>query len=120
MLFWEQFLFNEYDMPDLKQKPTLEDFQEYVSQLEKERGFKDQTTIDKCLLLGEEVGELFKAVRKSEGISVDINSSFTEIGDELADIFIYLCAIANRKGINLEAAFRKKEEKNKQRIWKSI
>jgi len=51
---------------------------------------------------------------------VDTSSNFTEIGDELADIFIYLCAIANRKGINLEAAFRKKEEKNKQRIWKKF
>jgi NTP pyrophosphatase (non-canonical NTP hydrolase) len=80
----------------------------------------NQTIIDKCLLLGEEVGELFKAVRKSEGLAVDSNSSFTEIGDELTDIFIYLCAIANRKGIDLEEAFRKKEVKNKLRIWKSV
>jgi len=71
-------------------------------------------------LLGEEVGELFKAVRKSEGLAVDANSNFTEIGDELSDIFIYLCAIANRKGIDLEKAFREKEEKNKKRIWKSL
>jgi len=107
-------------MPELQPKPILENFQEYVSQLEKERGFATQTTIDKCLLLGEEVGELFKAVRKSEGLAVDTNSNFTEIGDELSDIFIYLCAIANRKGIELESAFRKKEEKNKKRIWKTV
>lgn len=69
---------------------------------------------------GEEIGELFIVVRKSEGLAVDINSDFTEIGDELTDIFIYLSAIANRKGIDLEEAFRKKEEKNKQRIWKSV
>jgi NTP pyrophosphatase (non-canonical NTP hydrolase) len=106
-------------MPELQSKPILEDFQEYVSQLEKERGFAHQTTIDKCLLLGEEVGELFKAVRKSEGLAVDTNSNFTEIADELADIFIYLCAIANRKDIDLESAFRKKEEKNKKRTWKT-
>ena len=106
-------------MPDLKQEPTLEDFQQYVTQLEKERSFSSQTIIDKCLLPGEETGELFKAVRKSEGLLVDTSSSFTEIGDELADIFIYLCAIANRKGINMEKAFRKKEEKNKKRIWKT-
>lgn len=68
--------------------------------------------------LGEEVGELFKAVRKSEGLSIDSNSAFTEIGDELTDIFIYLCAIANRKNIDLESAFRNKEEINKKRIWK--
>lgn len=107
-------------MPELKQNPTLKNFQEYVAELENERGFSHQTTIDKCLLLGEEIGELFKAVRKSEGLAVDSNSNFTEIGDELTDIFIYLCAIANGKGIDLEEAFRKKEEKNKQRIWKSV
>jgi NTP pyrophosphatase (non-canonical NTP hydrolase) len=107
-------------MPNLTNNPTLKIFQQYVAELEIERGFASQTTIDKCLLLGEEVGELFKAVRKSEGLAVDTNSSFTEIGDELTDIFIYLCAIANRKGIDLEEAFRKKEEKNKKRIWKSV
>ncbi|MCD6355236.1 MAG: hypothetical protein J7L95_06780 [Prolixibacteraceae bacterium] len=75
---------------------------------------------DKCLLLGEKVGELFKAVRKAEGLLIDTNFNFTEIGDELSDIFIYLCAIANRKGIDLENAFRKKEEKNKKRTWQKI
>ena len=106
-------------MPILKNKPSLPDFQQYVKELEHERGFINQSTIDKCLLLGEEVGELFKAIRKAEGLLVDANSTFTEIGDELADIFIYLCAIANRKGIDLEDAFRTKEEKNKKRVWKS-
>jgi len=104
-------------MPDLKANPTLSDFQKYVAELEVERGFSAQTTIDKCLLLGEEVGELFKAVRKAEGLSIDSNSTSTEIGDELTDIIIYLCAIANRKNINLEDSFRLKEEKNKKRIW---
>lgn len=107
-------------MPLLTTKPTLSDFQQYVTQLETERGFDHQTIIDKCLLLGEEVGELFKAVRKSEGLAVDASSNFTEIGDELTDILIYLCSIANRKGIDLEIAFREKEEKNKKRTWKTL
>ena len=107
-------------MPELNQNPTLANFQKYVAELETERGFAHQTIIDKCLLLGEEVGELFKAVRKSEGLAVDENSSFTEIGDELTDILIYLCAVANRKGIDLEKAFREKEEKNKKRTWKTL
>jgi NTP pyrophosphatase (non-canonical NTP hydrolase) len=107
-------------MPELPSHPILSDFQKYVFELEKERGFSSQTTIDKCLLLGEEIGELFKAIRKTEGLVVDKNSNFTDIGDELADIFIYLCAIANRKNINLEEAFLKKEEKNKIRKWEVI
>ena len=107
-------------MPNLTKNPTLKNLQSYVAELENERGFAHQTIIDKCLLLGEEVGELFKAVRKSEGLAIDSNSNFTEIGDELTDILIYLCAIANRKGIDLESAFLRKEEKNKQRVWKSV
>ena len=55
----------------LKNKPTRKDFQEYVNQLEKERGFIKQNVLQKCLLLGEEIGELFKAIRKMEAISID-------------------------------------------------
>ena len=104
-------------MPELKDNATLLDYQSYVAKLESERGFATQNLRDKCLLLGEEVGELYKAVRKSEGLAIDTQSEFTEVQDELADIFIYLCAIANRLDINLEEAFLDKEVKNKQRRW---
>jgi NTP pyrophosphatase (non-canonical NTP hydrolase) len=104
-------------MPQLGQKAQLRDFQTYVSELERERGFAEQTAKDKCLLLGEEVGELFKAVRKADGLAIDPSSHFGELDGELADIFIYLCAIANRYGIDLEEAFLRKEEKNKLRKW---
>ena len=106
-------------MPKLEPNPTLADFQRYVEQLEQERGFADQTVLDKCLLLGEEVGELFKAIRKSEGLLIDEASPVGEVGEELADILIYLCAIANRTGLDLEAAFRSKEERNHTRTWTS-
>ena len=93
----------------LKEIPALKDFQEYVEELELERGFGDQNVVQKCLLLGEEIGELFKAVRKIESISIDMkNSKITTVEEELADILIYLCAIANRYNINLEKAFRYK------------
>jgi len=106
-------------MPELRSNPTLADFQRYVTQLEQERGFAEQSLLDKCLLLGEEVGELFKAIRKSEGLLIDEDSAVGEIGEELADILIYLCAIANRTGLDLETAFRSKEERNHTRTWKS-
>ena len=102
----------------LKENPTLKDFQEYVIQLEKERGFDHQTVLQKCLLLGEEIGELFKAIRKMEAISVDKNSKITTVEEELADILIYVCAIANRYNIDVEKAFREKEIQNKKRVWK--
>jgi NTP pyrophosphatase (non-canonical NTP hydrolase) len=56
-------------MPELTKNPNLSNFQNYVAELESECGFANQTIIDKCLLLGEEVGELFKAVRKSYSYS---------------------------------------------------
>jgi NTP pyrophosphatase (non-canonical NTP hydrolase) len=104
-------------MPNLKQNPTLKDFQEYVKKLEIERGFSHEKIIEKCLMLGEEVGELFKAIRKSEQIKTDSKSKITSIKEELADVFIFLCAIANRANIDLEKAFREKEKINKKRIW---
>ena len=104
-------------MPELKDNPQLKDYQLYVNELEKERGFETDSSKDKCLLLGEEVGELFQVVRKADGLGIDPQSKVNELEGELADIFIYLCSIANRFDINLEKAFLKKEEKNKERIW---
>lgn len=103
-------------MPELKNS-ELESLQQYVKELELERGFDHQTVIEKCLLLGEEVGELFKAIRKSENIKIDTNSRTHEVANELADILIYTCAIANRYDINLKQAFLEKEELNKKRSW---
>lgn len=105
-------------MPTLTPSPTLRDFQTYVTELEKERGFADQGPLEKCLLLGEEVGELFKAIRKAQKIKIDEKSKVGDVGHELADVMIYLCSIANRYGVDLETAFREKEEENKTRVWK--
>jgi NTP pyrophosphatase (non-canonical NTP hydrolase) len=102
----------------LNADPTLRDFQEYVKRLEAERGFTQQNAIEKCLLLGEEMGELFKAVRKTMKLKTDVNANIGSIDEELADIMIYVCSIANRFDIDLEDAFRKKEEHNKKRTWK--
>lgn len=104
-------------MPELSDA-TLKNLQKYVNELEHERGFIQQTIIEKCLLMGEELGELFKAIRKTENISTDHHSETFLVGEELVDILIYICAIANRSGIDLEEAFREKEEINKKRIWK--
>ena len=103
----------------LPEFPTLKDFQKYVADLEKIRGFEKESVINECLRVGEEIGELFKAVRKSQGLSIDNNSNFSSVSEELADIFIYLLSISNRFNINLENAFIAKERKNYERIWKA-
>ena len=105
-------------MPNLKENPTLKDFQDYVKKLEVERGFSKETILQKCLLLGEEIGELNKAVRKNlKLLKTDGNSEVKNISHELADIVIIICTIANRLDINLEEAFKEKEKVNKNRIW---
>lgn len=104
-------------MPTLNPAPHLAAIQTYVRQLEQERGFTGNTVQQECLLLGEEVGELFKAVRKRENMRIDAQSKVGSIEEELADILIYVCAVANRFDIDLETALRDKEEVNKKRIW---
>jgi len=47
--------------------------------------------------LGEEVGELFKAVREGRGIE-----------EEVADVFAWLLSVANVLGIDVETAFKNK------------
>ncbi|HRX32468.1 MAG: pyrophosphohydrolase [Bacteroidales bacterium] len=101
----------------LKENPTLKDYQEYVHMLEIQRGFIDQNVIIKSLLLGEEMGELFKAIRKAMNIKTDVNANINPVKEEIADILIYLCSIANRFDIDIEEAFREKEEINKKRQW---
>ncbi|HEV2412636.1 MAG TPA: hypothetical protein VGS28_02405 [Candidatus Saccharimonadales bacterium] len=103
----------------LKSNPTLSDIQKYVIDLEKERGFNNSLTED-CLLLIEEVGELCKVVRKSPHTSmgIDVNKTYEfDTGGEIADVLIMLTAIANKLGVDMEAAFREKEERNKLRTW---
>lgn len=96
---------------------TLTQLQAYVARMELERNFHDQSAAVKCLLLGEEVGELFKAVRRTSGLSVDLQSDPKEVADELADILNYLMAIANRYEIDLGKAFVAKEQINRTRTW---
>jgi NTP pyrophosphatase (non-canonical NTP hydrolase) len=103
----------------LKEKPTLRDFQKYAQEMEKERGFEEETILEQCLLLGEEVGELFKAIRKHKtNINYDNeNSQVHNIENEMADVMMYLFCLANRMDIDLERAIRNKEEINKNRTW---
>lgn len=96
---------------------SLQQLQAYVARTEIERQFDAQSTTEKCLLLGEEVGELFKAVRKSTGLGVDPESEAKEIAHELADILNFLLAIANRYQIDLGQAFFTKEMINQTRKW---
>ncbi len=105
-------------MPKFPIKPTLSDLQRYVYEIKIERGFSTTDKMYDCLLLGEEVGELFKAVRKGCNGTIADDSVVSNISDELADCLIFLLSIADMHKIDLETALRTKEEKNKKRIWR--
>jgi NTP pyrophosphatase (non-canonical NTP hydrolase) len=104
----------------LKDKPTLADIQQYVRDMEAERGFTEEDITSQCLLLAEEVGELFKCVRKTHTtLGMDSAKKYDiDPAGEVADILIMLTAIANRLDIDIEKALRDKEEQNKKRNWK--
>ena len=106
---------------ELKKEPTLKDFQEYVAQMKQERGFNTSDKFYECCLFAEECGEVISAIRKnSKSGSIGTGSKAGNIAEELADVLIYLCSLANMHDIDLEQAFREKEEKTKQRTWKRL
>ena len=102
----------------LKKTPELKDFQKYIKEMVKERGFEKETIPEMFMLLSEEVGEMAKAARKQIDMKTDDNSRKPELAQEIADVFIYLLAICNYFNIDLEKAFRDKEEINKKRVWR--
>lgn len=102
---------------NLKQNPTLQDFQKYISEMVKERGFEKETIPEMFMLMLEECGEMAKAARKTQKMKTDKNSEQFHLDHEIADVFIYILAICNYFNIDLEKAFRDKEELNKKRIW---
>ncbi len=105
----------------LKKENTIDEIQEYIKQVIELRGFANQKVQDKMLLLLEETGELAKAIRKTlpeTPIDYDKIENYTDIEEEIADVFIVLVSICNRLNINLYEALRNKEEKNAKREWK--
>lgn len=101
----------------LPKSPTLTDFQVYIDKMVRERGFKN-TLSDRFMLFLEECGELAKAAKKLVKSTDENKESLRkEAAFEVADVFIFLLDICNTLGIDLEKAFREKEEINKQRSW---
>ena len=105
--------------PELPPEATMADYQKYVHGLESFHGWLDVDLIHNCFLMGEEVGELFKAVRKFERYyepNAD-GSATAPVAEEIVDVLNYLLAIANRLDIDVEAAFREKNTRNLSRSW---
>jgi NTP pyrophosphatase (non-canonical NTP hydrolase) len=101
----------------LKEDPTLADLQQYMREMVKERGFKDDVA-QRFVLLMEEMGELAKASRKHAGMGFADDTERKDLENEAADVLIVFLGLCNLLDIDLEKAFRAKEERNKQRVWK--
>ena len=83
----------------------------------KERGFDKETVPEMFMLFQEECGEMAKAARKVQNMKTDNNSEVFKLEHEIADVFIYLLDICNHFEVDLEKAFKDKEEINKKRSW---
>ena len=105
-------------MADLPEKPTLGDLQRYVDEMCRERGWTKDTPAEKFVLFVEEVGELAKATRSAAGLYAErTKTQQWSLEEEFADVLSYLLDLANCYHIDLEAAFRAKEQVNQSRTW---
>lgn len=88
----------------------IRDLQKRVYANKVQKGF-NVTNVERefCLLMGE-VSEAYDAYIKNDG----------EIGDELADVAIYLLGLAEINGVDLEDALLKKAARNERRKYRSV
>lgn len=105
-------------MAHLPEHPTLKDLQRYMDEVCKERGWVKDTYSEKFLLFIEEVGELAKGMRKAAGLYEEkAKQKQIELEEEFADVLSYLLDLANCFQVDLETAFRDKEQINQARTW---
>ena len=104
-------------MKTLPSNATLQDYQALIKELVVARGFDKETVSEVFTLLVEEVGELAKAIRKSNGQKYGEHSRQHEVEEELADVFWLLIDLANRLEVDLAKAFKDKETINQTRNY---
>lgn len=105
-------------MAHLKDDPTLNDLQRYLALVCQERGWTKDSPSEKFVLFIEEVGELAKAMRKAAGLYEErTKQRDMSLEEEFADVLSYLLDLANCFQVDLEQAFRVKEQINQSREW---
>lgn len=105
-------------MANLPPHPTLPQLQQYMDEICQERGWTKDSYAEKFLLFTEEIGELAKAIRKTQGLYQEkARQKHLELEEEFADVLSYLLDLANYFQVDLETAFREKEQVNATRTW---
>ena len=102
-----------HEVPDL----TFAELQRIVRTVERERGVDHESTLQKALLLAEETLEVLRALRLGFGIATSPGRPEADLGAELADVLFVTAAVANREGIDLGAALRRKVNQDQLRLW---
>jgi NTP pyrophosphatase (non-canonical NTP hydrolase) len=88
----------------------LKDIQKKIYENKVKKGFNvTNVELEFCLLQGE-MAEAFEAY----------NKKLPSVGEELADVAIYLYGIAEILGIDLKQEILKKVEKNERRIYEKV
>ena len=86
---------------------TLRELQTLMVDQLKRRGFYPKEDKEVLLRLGEEMGEVFEAVREKQ--------SKRDLSHEVVDVFWNLLRFCELKGINLEKSFLEKLARNEKR-----
>lgn len=108
---------NSTDEP-IPETISLKELQDYVWQMNHDRGFDTSDPSKKLVMLMEEVGELAKAIRKRAGMKFTDTTQQKDMEEELADVQIVLLGLAGLVGVDMRTAVAQKEAKNRQRNWK--
>lgn len=104
-------------MPKLAKNPTLGDLQVFIQQLVVERDWDSHTVAERFLLFSEEVGELARSIRDQTNLKSKKPVPREHLEEEFADVLSYLLDLANQFDVDLEQAFRDKQQRNETRIW---
>ncbi len=88
----------------------LKKIQEVIWQNKIEKGFNTTDVNKEFCLLYTEFGEAYDAYRKQEA----------NLGEEMADVTIFLLSLAKMLDIDLEKEVKNKVEKNKKRVYKKL
>jgi deoxyadenosine/deoxycytidine kinase/NTP pyrophosphatase (non-canonical NTP hydrolase) len=109
----------------------LADFQRFHRALDREKGFIADLFFD-YICLTEEIGEIGRVIKQTwrtqdalvpqtgnrqEAMDRALESAKADLQEELADALAYLLKIANDSGIDLEAAYLAKMDRNLTRTW---
>ncbi len=95
---------------------NIVEFQRYVSNFSKEKGFQDTTIEERAMYAMAELGELAEVILKRDKIK-DSKREIGLIGLEMFDVIWNVCDLANKLEIDLEKAFEEKMRINKKREW---